>query len=245
MKTLNKGEIILLGEKLIPNQTPKCLSQIGFMPQETALYDEFTVNETLYFYGNILQMEEKLLRNRIDILRNIFELPNSDKKIVNCSGGEKRRVSLAVTMIHSPKLIILDEPTVGLDPILREKIWNFMKELTCSYKTTIIISTHYIEEATKADFCGMMRNGILLIENSPEFIMQKTQSGSLEESFLKLCIYDENNLNHNVFQEQEINIETKVSELIDKDGKKRDFLHLRTMKALMHKSFMKFSRKPM
>ncbi|XP_033122865.1 ABC transporter G family member 20-like, partial [Anneissia japonica] len=104
------------------------------------------------------------------------------------SGGQKRRVSFAVALLHSPELLILDEPTVGVDPLLRMKIWDHLMDIAKGGDTTIIITTHYIEEAKQAHIVGLMRNGRLLSESPPVDLMAYHQKNSLEEVFLKLCM---------------------------------------------------------
>lgn len=91
-----------------------------------------------------------MLANRYKFLLQLLELPDGDRFVANCSGGEQRCISFAVSMVHEPELLILDEPTCGLDPLLREKIWKFLIELTKSGTSTVIITTHYIEEAAQA-----------------------------------------------------------------------------------------------
>ncbi|CAG2122969.1 unnamed protein product, partial [Medioppia subpectinata] len=105
-------------------------------------------------------------------------------------GGQKRRVSLAAALVHSPPLLILDEPTVGVDPLLRQSIWQHLVTLTQSERITVIITTHYIEEARLANVVGLMRQGKLLAENSPEELMSQYKLDSLENVFLKLCMTD-------------------------------------------------------
>lgn len=121
------------------------------MPQEIALVDEFTIKETLFYFGRICGMAEERIQERFKLLHELLELPDPDRFVVNLSGGQKRRVSFAAAMVHEPELLILDEPTVGLDPILREKIWAFLIENTRSSKLAVIITTHYIEEANLAN----------------------------------------------------------------------------------------------
>lgn len=106
------------------------------------------------------------------------------------SGGQKRRVSLAAALVHSPPLLILDEPTVGVDPLLRQSIWKHLVTLAQSEKITVVITTHYIEEARQANVVGLMRHGKLLAEDSPDNLMAQHGMDNLEDVFLKLCISD-------------------------------------------------------
>ena len=107
-------------------------------------------------------------------------------------------MSLGIALIHSPSLLILDEPTVGVDPLLRERIWNHLNSLSKNEGKTVIITTHYIEESRQADFIGFMRSGKLLAEGPPDELMQNHSQMSLEKIFIDLstlgpiffCIYD-------------------------------------------------------
>ena len=105
------------------------------------------------------------------------------------SGGQKRRVSLAVALLHEPELLLLDEPTVGVDPELRARIWEHLQEIATN-GTSIIITTHYIDEAAQADAVGLMRNGRLLAEDAPQALMEPHGHVSLEQTFLMLCRRD-------------------------------------------------------
>ena len=102
---------------------------VGYMPQEIALIPEFTIEETLRYFGSIYHMPEELVQERINKLVELLNLPNRDRLVRNLSGGQKRLVSLAVTLVHMPPLIILDEPTVGVDSVLRYRIWEHLENL--------------------------------------------------------------------------------------------------------------------
>lgn len=106
------------------------------------------------------------------------------------SGGQKRRVSLAAALVHSPPLLILDEPTVGVDPLLRQSIWKHLVAMTKTERISVIITTHYIEEARLANVVGLMRNGRILAEDSPDELMHANNLTNLEDVFLKLCVTD-------------------------------------------------------
>lgn len=163
---------------------------IGYMPQELALFPDFTINETLFFFARLYGMKYKETRERVKFLITFLELPEKTRLVGNLSGGQKRRVSLAVALIHSPPLLILDEPTVGVDPVLRQTIWDYLVTLTQNTGITVIITTHYIEEARAANIVGLMRFGRLLCEASPDFLLKKFSMATLENVFLKLCQLD-------------------------------------------------------
>jgi len=163
---------------------------IGYMPQEIAVYEDFTIEETLIYFGRIFRLSKQKLDERIEFLLSFLDLPHKNRLVQNLSGGQKRRVSLAAALVHSPPLLILDEPTVGVDPLLRQSIWQHLVTLTQTEKITVIITTHYIEEARQAHYVGLMRQGRLLAENSPEDLLAQYNMETLEEVFLKLCMTD-------------------------------------------------------
>lgn len=175
-----------------PNQPGSQIpgAAIGYMPQELAVYEDFTIKETLWYFGRLYRVPSKVIKERIEFLLTFLDLPRSKRLILNMSGGQKRRVSLASALVHSPPLLILDEPTVGVDPLLRQSIWQHLVTLTQTEKITVIVTTHYIEEARRANIVGLMRRGKLLAENTPDDLMAKHDSTSLEDVFLKLCVSD-------------------------------------------------------
>ncbi|XP_064482498.1 ABC transporter G family member 20-like [Ornithodoros turicata] len=162
-------------------------SNVGYMPQDVALFDAFSIDETLGFFGQIYEMPIQEWKSREEFLLQFFELPDKSRLVKYLSGGQKRRVSLAASMIHNPPLLVLDEPTVGIDPVLRRSIWNYLVTLTQVHKITVIITTHYIDEARLATVVGFLRNGVMLAESSPQDLMTTHKASNLEEVFLILA----------------------------------------------------------
>ncbi|XP_061546593.1 ABC transporter G family member 23 isoform X2 [Phycodurus eques] len=160
---------------------------VGYMPQELALYNEFTISDTLTFYGRIHGLTLRETQARMSFLIEFLDLPQKDRLVRNLSGGQKRRVSLGAALLQKPELLILDEPTVGVDPVLRAKIWQHLVDIVKEGKVSVIITTHYIEEARQANVVGLMRNGCLLAEGTPEAVMKMHSSSTLEHAFLQLC----------------------------------------------------------
>lgn len=144
--SLDEGSIKVLGKNALKLPGHK----IGYMPQQIALIDEFTIKEVIYYFGRISGMTYQKIEERFNFLKILLDLPSEERYVGNCSGGQQRRVSFAVAILHEPELLILDEPTVGLDPILRDGIWNFLVETTSTSNLAVIITTHYIEEAKQA-----------------------------------------------------------------------------------------------
>lgn len=163
---------------------------VGYMPQETALHEELTIDDTLRYHGDLHGMSKDQIKKRSEWLTDFLDLPPGDRTIAALSGGQGRRVSLAVAMLHNPDLLILDEPTVGVDPLVRARIWEHLRELV-RLGTTIIVTTHYIEEAVDADTVGLMRAGRLLAEDNPRALITKYGLPTLEDTFLELCRQDE------------------------------------------------------
>ena len=106
---------------------------VGYMPQELALFNEFTIEEMLIYFANIFHMTSEELKDRTKQLLQLLNLPEKDRRVGQLSGGQKRLVSIAVTIVHKPKLIILDEPTVGVDSMLRCRIWLYFEDLCRQY----------------------------------------------------------------------------------------------------------------
>ncbi|XP_058803004.1 ABC transporter G family member 23 isoform X2 [Phymastichus coffea] len=185
-RRLNTGEIWVLGGKPGTKGSGVPGKRVGYMPQEIALYGEFTIRETMMYFGWIFGMGTPEIVERLRFLLQFLDLPSQNRLVKNLSGGQQRRVSFAVALMHDPELLILDEPTVGVDPLLRQSIWNHLVQITKDGNKTVIITTHYIEEARQAHTIGLMRSGRLLAEESPRALLQMYNCPSLEDVFLKL-----------------------------------------------------------
>jgi len=180
--TPSSGEAYVLENKI---NNKKIASQIGYMPQETALYVGLTVHQNMKFYGNLFGMDDQLIEERESKLLNFVDLKKWRNELVeNLSGGMKHRASLACTLMHEPELLFLDEPTVGVDPELRISFWDYFNDLK-SKGTTILITTHYMDEARRCDRVGFMNHGELIAEGTPQEILEKAGTDSLEDAFLE------------------------------------------------------------
>jgi ABC-2 type transport system ATP-binding protein len=175
------GESYVLGKK-IPNTS--IYPRIGYMPQEIALYMDLTVKQTIRFFGEIYGLSKDAIAKREKELLDFVDLKARRNELVyNLSGGMKHRLSLAVSLIHEPELLFLDEPTVGVDPELRSSFWSYFKDLT-SKGVTVLITTHYMDEANRCDRVGMIRMGELVACDSPARMKEETGQKSLEDAFL-------------------------------------------------------------
>lgn len=179
--TATTGEVLVLGERM-PNLA--MFSRIGYMAQSDALYTELTAKENLEFFASLFGLQGAERKKRIqDCLELVDLTADLNKQVSAFSGGMRRRLSLAIALIHQPALLILDEPTVGIDPILRHSIWNELRML-CDRGTTIMVTTHVMDEADKCDRLGMIREGRLIASGTPAELMKAVGQTSLEEAFL-------------------------------------------------------------
>ena len=177
------GSVTVLGEQA---PYPHARKKVGYMPQDEALYDDITAEENLRFFGAMVGLSGAHLSDRMTELLQFAKLEDDRKKLVShYSGGMKRRLSLAVAMLHEPELLVLDEPTVGLDPAHRRVIWDEFDRLAAE-GTTILVTTHIMDEAARCHRIVMLQNGRIIAQGSPADILAQTGTSDLESAFLAL-----------------------------------------------------------
>lgn len=182
MEKVDEGNIKIF-ETNIPNL--KILDSIGYMAQSDALYEELTGRENLEFFGKIYGLKKTNLQERIEYTTGLVDLKDHlNKKVSKYSGGMKRRLSLALALLQDPKILVLDEPTVGIDPKLRYSIWQELKKLKESGKT-ILITTHVMDEAEKCDKLALINDGKVIAVGSSKELKESFNVTSIEEVFLK------------------------------------------------------------
>ncbi|MCT4782709.1 MULTISPECIES: ABC transporter ATP-binding protein [Exiguobacterium] len=173
---------VQLGETFMPNM--KMLQTIGFMPQNDGLYDDLSAEANLEFFGSIYKLGKTKLQARITDVLALVELTDDRKKLVrHFSGGMKKRLSLAIAILHQPDFLFLDEPTVGIDPLLRRQIWGQFQAIRAT-GTTIIVSTHVMDEVQECDRAALIYNGRLIAYDTIPHLLGQTDNGRVEELFL-------------------------------------------------------------
>jgi len=162
-------------------------AEIGYMPQETALYPGLSVHQNVAFFGSIFGLTRREIEVREKTLLEFIGLPEWRNEMVgNLSGGMKHRVSLACALVHMPPLLLLDEPTVGVDPELRASFWDYFNEIKTRGRT-IVITTHYMDEANRCDRIGFMHDGRLIAEGKPDELLSMTGCACLEDAFMSFA----------------------------------------------------------
>jgi len=173
------GAVTVLG---LPAGHAKLRSRIGYVTQAPSVYDDLSVAENLRFFARVLGVPEA------DVARcaEAVDLSALRDKVVNqLSGGEQSRVSLAVALLGAPELLVLDEPTVGLDPVLRRDLWAQFHRLA-DEGTAVFVSSHVMDEAERCDRLLLMRDGRLLADDTPRELLERTGADDIEDAFLTL-----------------------------------------------------------
>ncbi len=173
--------IITIDGRRVPNR--ESIRSIGYMPQNDAVYNDISGYDNLMFFGRLHGLREKRLRQRVDETLALVDLTRDKGKLVaNYSGGMKKRLSLAIAFLHDPPVLILDEPTVGIDPLLRKTIWDEFDRF-CAAGKTIIISTHVMDEAAKCQRAALLHDGSLIANDTIGRLRARSATGSLEDLF--------------------------------------------------------------
>lgn len=175
-----EGSVRVFGVDVV-KERDKVIRKIGYMPQRFSLYEDLTVEENLMLYGSLQGLRGQHLRERVNELMDRFYLREIRGRMAGkLSGGMRQRLSLAVALVHDPDLLILDEPTAGIDPPLRRKFWEHFKELNKEGKT-ILVTTHYMDEAENCDRLALMGGGKIIAEGTPKDIKRRAVGGELIE----------------------------------------------------------------
>jgi ABC-2 type transport system ATP-binding protein len=178
----SSGNVTFKGNKL---KAKEVYPSIGYMAQSDALYEELTAKENLAFTASLYGLKKERRKEQIKkVMEMVDLLPHLDKPVHQFSGGMKRRLSLASALLHDPDVLFLDEPTVGIDPVLRKEIWDGFHQLKQEGRT-IIITTHVMDEAERCDRLGLLQHGEIISSDTPAAIKTHYGVASIEDVFLK------------------------------------------------------------
>jgi ABC-2 type transport system ATP-binding protein len=173
------GSVTALG---LPAGSRDLRSRVGYMTQAPSVYDDLTVRENLAYFGRISGVRADRVR---EVVERVGLGTETDQVVATLSGGQRARVSLATALLNSPELLVLDEPTVGLDPLLRRDLWAFFHELA-EDGTTLLVSSHVMDEADRCDRLVLLREGSILAVSTPDELRHLTGVTTLDDAFLRL-----------------------------------------------------------
>ena len=174
------GSVMVLG---LPAGSPPLRRRIGYSTQAPALYSDLTVVQNLRYFAAVLRAPNG---DPARVIEEVGLAGQRDQLVSRLSGGQLSRASLAVALLGSPELLVLDEPTVGLDPVLREELWTLFHHLRDSRGVTVLISSHVMDEAARCQRLLLMREGRILADGTPDALLRRTGAADLEQAFLRL-----------------------------------------------------------
>jgi ABC-2 type transport system ATP-binding protein len=179
VQLVESGAVVVLG---LPAGSAPLRARVGYVTQAPSVYGDLTVRGNLRYFARILGVGD----DAVDRVVDEVDLRGEADRLVNrLSGGQKSRVSLATALLGSPELLVLDEPTVGLDPVLRRDLWDLFHRLADA-GTTLLVSSHVMDEASRCDRLLLLRDGHLLADDTPTGLLERTGTADIESAFLHL-----------------------------------------------------------
>jgi ABC-2 type transport system ATP-binding protein len=179
VQRITAGSVGVLGA---PAGSASLRSEIGYVTQQPSVYDDLTIAENLRFFARILGVGDDRVRH---CLETVSLADRADSVVSRLSGGQRSRVSLAVALLNEPRLLVLDEPTVGLDPVLRVELWQTFHELADA-GAAVLVSSHVMDEASRCDRLLLMRDGRLIADDTPDGLLRRTGASEVEGAFLAI-----------------------------------------------------------
>jgi len=179
VQIVKSGAVTVLGE---PAGSSQLRRRVGYVTQAPSVYEDLTIRENLQFFASVLGVN----RDSIDRATETVGLTDRlDDVTGQLSGGQRSRVSLAVALLTTPEVLVLDEPTVGLDPVLRRQLWDTFAELARA-GAALVVSSHVMDEAARCDRLLLMRDGDLIADDTPDDLLARTHTRDVESAFLAL-----------------------------------------------------------
>jgi len=179
VQIIQSGSLRVFG---LQSGSPSLRSRIGYMTQAPSVYGDLTVLENLHYFARVLGASAERVDETIEAVGLERE---RDRVVANLSGGQRARVSLATALVGRPELLVLDEPTVGLDPVLRRDLWEMFRRLA-EDGATLLVSSHVMDEARHCDELLLLHEGRLLATGTPDELRDRTGAADLEDGFLRL-----------------------------------------------------------
>ncbi len=179
VQIVERGEVTVLG---LPAGTAALRSRVGYVTQSPAVYADLSVRENLSYFARVLSAPKARVA---EVIERVDLGGEADRLVGRLSGGQRARVSLATALLNEPEVLVLDEPTVGLDPVLRRDLWDFFHELAGA-GTTLLVSSHVMDEAARCDRLLLLREGRLLADLTPAALLGRTGASDLDDAFLRL-----------------------------------------------------------
>jgi ABC-2 type transport system ATP-binding protein len=179
VQIVERGDVRVLG---LPGGGRELRRRVGYVTQAPSVYRDLTVRENLRYFAGVVGVG----RGRVDEVLDVVALRGlADRQVGRLSGGESSRVSLATALLADPDLLVLDEPTVGLDPVLRRSLWDEFRSLAAQ-GTTLLVSSHVLDEAARCDDVVLLRDGAIVAQAAPDALLERTATSSLDDAFLAL-----------------------------------------------------------
>jgi ABC-2 type transport system ATP-binding protein len=187
VQIIESGSVTVLGH---PAGSPVLRNEVGYLTQSPSVYADLTIRDNVAYFGRAVGLRGAELRDAVDRTLDEVDLEShADQLVQDLSGGQESRVSLAAALVGRPTLLVLDEPTVGLDPVLRRDLWNLFRQLA-ERGHSLVVSSHVMDEATRCDRLVLLREGQVLADCTPDELLARTGAADADAAFLALIDAD-------------------------------------------------------